>query len=99
MVRRALEPEIQLTSVTCHTDSQVALYWIIGDKEWKMFVHNRVAEIREHTPPNCWKHCPGIHNPADIPSRGVSPVELQEKLGLWLHGPPAPSLLQSQEKQ
>ena len=79
-------------TVTCHTDSQVALYRIIEDKQWKQFMHNRVAEIREHTPPNCWKHCPGIQNPADIPSRGLSPVELQEKLGLW---PPTWSLLQS----
>ena len=74
--------------MSCHTDSQVALYWIIGDKEWKQFVQNQVVEIRELTPPECWKHCPGTLNPADIPSRGVFSLELQEKLGLWLHGPP-----------
>lgn len=87
-VRCALESEIEIKNVTCHTDSQVALYWIIGNKQWKQFVHNRVTEIRELTPPYCWKHCPGIQNPADIPSRGASPIELQEKLDLWLHGPP-----------
>ena len=38
-------------------------------------------------PPDKWKHCPGMLNPADIPSRGVSTDEMQEKIDLWLHGP------------
>ena len=38
---------------------------------------------------NSFQSLPGdtALNPADIPSRGVSPFELQEKLRLWLHGP------------
>ena len=98
-VRHAIEPEITLKGVTCHTDSRVALYWIIGDKEWKQFVQNRVTEIRKLTPLHCWKHCPGIQNPADIPSRGVSSSELQEKLGLWLHGPPTSNSPLPQEEE
>ena len=87
-IQRALEPEIPLSRTTCHTDSQVTLYWITGEgKEWKQFVQNRVIEIRELVPITSWRHCPGVQNPADIPSRGVSPFELQEKLRLWLHGP------------
>ena len=50
----------------------------------KQFVHNRVAEIREHTT-----------QLLEALTRGVSPVELLEKLGLWLNGPPTSSLLQS----
>ena len=35
---------------------------------------------------NHWSHCPGKDNPANIPSRGVSPKELEVSL-LWRHGP------------
>ena len=86
--RSALEHEINLGDPISYTDSQVALCWIFGvDKEWKQFVQNRVLEIRELVPAASWRHCRGSQNPADIPSRGVSPSELQEKLELWLHGP------------
>ena len=89
-VQQALEPEIQLRSIDCHTDSQVALFWITKrEREWKQFVQNRVNEIRELIPTANWRHCPGALNPADIPSRGASPCDLQEKLDLWLYGPPA----------
>ena len=87
-VRQALESEIQLSGVTCYTDSQVVYFWITRrEREWKQFVQNRVDEIRKIVPPDCWKHCPGDENPADIPSRGVPPLELSKKLELWLHGP------------
>ena len=86
--RSALEHEINVGDPICYTDSQVALCWILGvDKEWKQFVQNRVLEIRELVPAASWRHCRGSQNPADIPSRSVSPSELQEKLELRLHGP------------
>ena len=34
----------------------------------------------------CWRHCPGRENPADLPSRGMSPNELA-KSRLWRYGP------------
>lgn len=71
----------------CYTDSQVALYWIQGTtKEWKPFVDNRVREIRSRVKPSCWSHCPGISNPADLPSRGLSCLELSVSR-LWRLGP------------
>ena len=83
----ALDNEVKFDSITCFTDSKVALYWVTGmDKEWKPFVQNRVNEIRRLVPPDCWRHCPGQENPADIPSRGISPTELSKSL-LWRHGP------------
>ena len=53
------------------------------EKEWKQFVQNRMLEIRELVPAASWRHCHGSQNPADIPSSGVSPAELQEKIELY----------------
>ena len=72
----------------CYTDSTVVLYWIRGvKKDWKPFVNNRVTEIRNHVPPECWNHCPGLSNPADLPSRGLTLLELSLSQ-LWRQGPP-----------
>ena len=43
---------------------------------------NRVNEIRELTSEYEWRHCPGVLNPADLPSRGCSERELAE-LEIW----------------
>lgn len=77
-------PQLELR---CFTDSRVALYWIQGiDKEWKPFVRNRVAEIRQKVSPERWSHCPGETNPADLPSRGLPLLELAVSR-LWRCGP------------
>ena len=49
-------------------------------------VENRVNSIRASVPPQCWRHCPGKENPADIPSRGMTASELSRNR-LWLSGP------------
>ena len=86
-VGEALEPEVDITYLTCWTDSKVALAWIKGEeREWKPFVQNRVNEIRTLVPVNSWRHCRGKNNPADIPSRGMSPSQLSE-CALWIEGP------------
>jgi hypothetical protein len=86
-VMQALQSEVEISRCYCFTDSTVTLHWILGvDKNWKAFVHNRVAEIRRLFPPACWNHCPGQDNPADIPSRGLTPQELASSQ-LWASGP------------
>ncbi len=76
-VRTALQHELPLGDPVCFTDSKVALYWIRGiEQEWKQFVVNRVTSICALVPPQCWKHCPGEGNPANIPSRGMTASEL-----------------------
>ena len=86
-VGEALEREVDIADLTCWTDSKVALAWIKGEeREWKPFVQNRVNEIRTLVPVNSWKYCRGKNNPADIPSRGMSPSELSE-CALWIEGP------------
>ena len=86
-VTQSLEDEMQLMPPRCFTDSTVSLCWIKGtDKIWKQFVQNRVDEIRELVHPDSWSHCSGRDNPADLPSRGVSPLELSRNV-LWWSGP------------
>ncbi|KAL5479392.1 hypothetical protein EMCRGX_G022912 [Ephydatia muelleri] len=86
-VRNYLQREVPNISVRCYTDSQVALYWIRGkEKEWKPFVRNRVNEICDNVHPALWNHCPGSTNPADLPSRGLTMVELSLS-HLWHTGP------------
>ena len=86
-VHSSLQHQIPSLSVKCFTDSQVALYWIVGsDKEWKQFVQNRVAEIRRKVQSDQWYHCPGTTNPADLPSRGITMVELSVSQ-LWRFRP------------
>ena len=42
----SLESELNLTKPVCYTDSNVALFWILGmDKTYKQFVQHLVSEI------------------------------------------------------
>ena len=86
-VYEALKGELELQSSVCYTDSQVTLFWILGEnKEWKPFVESRVREIRKLVPGDHWRFCPGKDNPADIPTRGMTIKELKET-SLWFNGP------------
>ena len=51
-------------------------------------------EIQSLLDPSVWRYCPGSHNPADLPSRGLSVSQLRESQ-LWWKGP---SWLQELEK-
>ena len=83
----SLQPVLSLHTPRCFTDSQVVLYWIRGvDKGWKLFVQNRVNEIRKLIPSTQWSHCSGKTNPADLPSRGLTSLELSVSC-LWREGP------------
>ena len=82
-----LTTRLTLQTPRCFTDLTISLCWIKGtDKDWKPFVQNRVLEIRELLPVECWDHCSGKSNPADILSRGVSSSELAAS-ELWQCGP------------
>ena len=83
----SLKPTLPQVSVRCYTDSQVALFWIRGTtKEWTPFVNNRVKEIRSRVTLSQWNHCPGTSNPSDLPTRGLTSVELSVSQ-LWRQGP------------
>ena len=76
----ALDSEFKLDDNTvCYTDSRVALWWIRGvNREWKQLVENHVISILSLVLYQHWRHCPGVSNLADIPSKEMSPQELSE---------------------
>ena len=86
-VSESLSTRVELREPRCFTDSQVTYFWIRGvGRDWKPFVQNRVNEIHKLLPPDCWIHVPGKENPADIPSRGLTPLELSQN-PMWTNGP------------
>lgn len=70
------------------SDSAVTLRWLRKPPEtWKEFIYNRVKEIHQLTLGYTYKFCPGLENPADLATRGISAEELVSSKE-WLHGPP-----------
>ena len=67
------------------SDSLTTLFWIRGEnKQWKMFVENRVKEIRKIAPTDRWLYCNTMDNPADIPTRGIKFSELHYCTKWWI---------------
>ena len=86
-VKEMINAVLDVDIVHCYTDSISALYWIKGlNKEWKIFVENRVQEIRKLIKPELWSHCPGKENPADIPTRKSNISKLANR-SEWWYGP------------
>ncbi|XP_033150744.1 uncharacterized protein LOC108603731 isoform X1 [Drosophila busckii] len=75
-------------SYHCWSDSTIVLSWIRQPpSEFNIFVSNRIAQIQDRTKDMKWHHVPTDVNPADILSRGCTPLELLESK-LWREGPP-----------
>ena len=86
----AFEKVIPIQKIVCATDAEIVLYQIQGEnKQYKAFVQNRCEAIRRQIAISHWFHVPGLQNPADLPSRGCYPGQLQDSktLRMWLHGP------------
>ncbi|CAB4036344.1 Hypothetical predicted protein, partial [Paramuricea clavata] len=62
-------------------------------KEYKLFIQNRVVEIRKLIDPKSWRHVPTDQNPADVLSRGSLASELKGMRSWWC----GPDFLQGDE--
>ena len=78
---------LPITAATLYSDSTDVLWWIRGrGRDFRPFVANRIGEIQNSTEPAQWQHVSTNENPADLCSRGMSPIELVESR-LWWNGP------------
>ena len=81
------ELKIPIAKEIFWTDSMVVLGYITNEsRRFKVFVANRIAEIRQFTTPSQWRYVSTDQNPADICSRGKSVLELANDQ-LWWNGP------------
>ena len=77
ILRRQLD--IPLLEPTFFTDSEIVRAFIMNDdKRYKVFLGNRVAEIRWHFYVSQWFHIDAKSNSADILSRGCSLKDLPD---------------------
>lgn len=69
------------------TDSTVVLAWLSSHpSRWSTFIGNRTSDILSKLDNTQWSHVQSAQNPADVASRGCTPMELSENK-LWLQGP------------
>ena len=65
------------------TDSKNVLAWLNTKKCLKRFVANRVTDIAFSTDISSWRHVPGINNPADDLTRGLTTKQLLDSKRWW----------------
>ena len=71
--------DCHISHFVCWTDNSLTLHWITGSATWlKPFVANHVIEIKLLLDPSVSRYCPGLQNPADLPTRGLSASQLRE---------------------
>ena len=79
------ELDIHIMRSSFFTDSAIARAYIHNEsKRFKVFVANRMSEIRQHSSFDQWHQIDGKQNPADILSRGC---DVEKMPSNWFHGP------------
>ncbi|XP_043201117.1 uncharacterized protein LOC122369981 [Amphibalanus amphitrite] len=81
------ELSVRVDRVLFWTDSTVVLQYVKNDsRRFHTFVANRVAELRESSCPDQWRHVPSSLNAADVVSRGATLSDLSSD-SRWSAGP------------
>lgn len=86
---------VHFAQVCFYTDSKVVLGYINNQsKRFFTYVSNRIQKIRRVSTPKQWRHVASEKNPADVGTRGSSPLQLRDSL--WFRGP---DFLREQKEQ
>ena len=86
-VKESLSSDYIINDLYAWTDSTVVYCWILNvDKCYKIFVHNRLMEIRKLIDIKAWKLVNSKNNPADLISRGLFASEIVSNK-FWFRGP------------
>ncbi|CAI6347553.1 unnamed protein product [Macrosiphum euphorbiae] len=86
-VQSVLSTEVSISRLRAWSDSSVVLSWLTTDqKQFKIFVTNRVAKIRQLLPDCVWSYVSTLDNPADPASRGLMP-KLMLSSSIYWDGP------------
>lgn len=82
-----LAPLLNIVGMRAWTDSTIVLSWLtVPHESFKVYVSNRVHQIRTLLPECGWQHIDSLNNPADCASRGLMPTDLAQHELYW-HGP------------
>lgn len=78
---------LEFSKIEFYTDSTIVLSWLKKEsRDLKTFVSNRVSIIQSSTSIDQWHHVTSKENPADLISRGINPIKLQQ-CNMWWLGP------------
>ena len=81
------ESDVHVDDEIFWTDSQVVLGYIDSDvHQFKVFVANRVQQIRDHTSTKQWHFIESSNNPADDASHGLD-SKTKNQIKRWFNGP------------
>ena len=96
-IQNALKPNLPTSKIHVFTDSLLNLQRVqrgIGkSKPWE---ERRVLKILERKGDSTISFCPGVLNPADLPSRGCDMADLKNRFEFWSQGPEFLTLPRSQ---
>eukprot|EP00102_Acyrthosiphon_pisum_P012506 XP_008181695.1 PREDICTED: uncharacterized protein LOC103309013 [Acyrthosiphon pisum] len=86
-IKKILSPQLDVVGLRAWSDSTIVLSWLTAPHEsFKVYVSNRVHQIRSLLLDCYWQHIVSADNPADCASRGVMPAALA-RLDLYWRGP------------
>ena len=87
-IRNTLKPAVTTKQVHIFTDSLLNLQRVQrGKGKCKPWEEKRVENILDNKGESSISFCPGVLNPADLPSRGCNLDELTDRLKFWKEGP------------